>query len=349
MYMMYGRKILIILIGLLWMLGACDQHPTASGPGLKVMATTSVVGDIVRQVGGDFISVDILLPLGTDPHSFTPTPKDMSRLADARLVFINGAGLEEFLTPMIESAGGNVRLVDLSASITLRSLDQSDPEDGHGSDPHTWMDPNNVIIWTGKVADALIELDPAHRVDYLQNASRLQNDLVELDLWVQDHVRQIPLERRKLITDHLVFGYFADRYGFEQVGAIIPGFSTLAEPSAQELAHLEDMIVQLDVPALFVGWTTNQNLAERIAQDTGVRIVPLYTHSLSAVGGEAEHRPRHGRSGWMGENWGGGVGGKGFGLWRLWHAVTGETKWNDPENEIVIASGPAVRENRRNP
>ena len=271
------------------MLGACNQQSTASKSALKLMATTSLVGDIVRQVGGEHISVDVLLPLGTDPHSFTPTPKDMSRLADARLVFVNGAGLEEFLTPMIESAGGDVRLVDLSASIALRNLDPSDPDDAHGSDPHTWMDPNNVILWIGKVADALIELDPAHQAEYLQNASRLQSDLVELDLWIQDQVRQIPLESRKLITDHLVFGYFADRYGFEQVGAIIPGFSTLAEPSAQELAHLEDMIVQLDVPALFVGWTTNQNLAERIAQDTGVRIVPLYTHSLSAEGGEAEH------------------------------------------------------------
>jgi len=102
-------------------------------------------------------------------------------------------------------------------------------------------------------------------------------------------VDQIPVAQRQLVTDHLVFGYFADRYGFQQVGAIIPGFSTLSEPSAQELAQLEDAIVQLNVPALFVGRAANQNLAERIAEDTGVRVIQLYTHSLSPVGGEAEH------------------------------------------------------------
>ena len=235
------------------------------------------------------MNVEILLPLGTDPHSFTPTPQDITRLANSQLVFINGAGLEEFLTAMIKSAGVEVRLVDLSASIPLRSMEVGGIDEDHGNDPHTWMDPNNVIIWTGIVAEALIELDPAQQAVYLQNASRVQQDLVDLDRWVRDQVTQVPLERRKLVNDHLVFGYFADRYEFEQVGALIPGFSTLAEPSAKEIAQLEDMIVELGVPALFVGWTTNQNLAQRIAQDTGVRVIPLYTHSLSAEGGEAEH------------------------------------------------------------
>ena len=284
------RKSLLIIIALVFGLGACNPRtPGSQDRQIQLMATTSIVGDIVRQVGGDSVNVEILLPLGTDPHSFTPTPQDITRLANSQLVFINGAGLEEFLTAMIKSAGVEVRLVDLSASIPLRSMEVGGIDEDHGNDPHTWMDPNNVIIWTGIVAEALIELDPAQQAVYLQNASRVQQDLVDLDRWVRDQVTQVPLERRKLVNDHLVFGYFADRYGFEQIGALIPGFSTLAEPSAKEIAQLEDMIVELGVPALFVGWTTNQNLAQRIAQDTGVRVIPLYTHSLSAEGGEAEH------------------------------------------------------------
>ena len=284
------RKSLLIILALVLGLGACNPRtPGSQDQRIQVMATTSIVGDIVRQVGGDNVNVEILLPLGTDPHSFTPTPQDITRLANSQLVFINGAGLEEFLTAMIKSAGVEVRLVDLSASIPLRSMEVGGIDEDHGNDPHTWMDPNNVIIWTGIVAEALIELDPAQQAVYLQNASRVQQDLVDLDRWVRDQVTQVPLERRKLVNDHLVFGYFADRYGFEQIGALIPGFSTLAEPSAKEIAQLEDMIVELGVPALFVGWTTNQNLAQRIAQDTGVRVIPLYTHSLSAEGGEAEH------------------------------------------------------------
>mgnify|MGYP002475314790 FL=1 len=284
------RKSLLIIIALVFGLGACNPRtPGSQDRQIQLMATTSIVGDIVRQVGGDNVNVEILLPLGTDPHSFTPTPQDITRLANSQLVFINGAGLEEFLTAMIKSAGVELRLVDLSASIPLRSMEVGGIDEDHGNDPHTWMDPNNVIIWTGIVAEALIELDPAQQAVYLQNASRVQQDLVDLDRWVRDQVTQVPLERRKLVNDHLVFGYFADRYEFEQVGALIPGFSTLAEPSAKEIAQLEDMIVELGVPALFVGWTTNQNLAQRIAQDTGVRVIPLYTHSLSAEGGQAEH------------------------------------------------------------
>jgi manganese/iron transport system substrate-binding protein len=285
-----ARKFQYTLIVIPLVFSACSQQSAPDENGrIQLMATTSVVGDIVRQVGGASVEVEILLPLGTDPHSFTPTPNDISRLAEAKLVFINGAGLEEFLTPMIESAGVDVRLIDLSATLPLRSIEGEDIAGGHGDDPHTWMDPNNVIVWTQAVAEALGQADPAHQADYQVNADLLQAELVELDRWVREQVEQIPVGGRQLVTDHLVFGYFADRYGFQQVGAIIPGFSTLSEPSAQELAQLEDAIVRLNVPALFVGRAANQNLAERIAEDTGVRVIQLYTHSLSPAGGEAEH------------------------------------------------------------
>ena len=279
---------------LLLSLTACHLAEDTPEPGkVSVMATTSVVGDVVQQIGGEYVQVELLLPLGTDPHSFTPTPQDITRLAAARLVFINGAGLEEFLAPMIESADVGLRIVDLSAGITLRTVDASDhpegeTEDHAGDDPHTWLDPNNVILWSGVVAEALSAQDPQHAAIYQANAQIYIQELSELDRWVVTQVELIPPENRQLVTDHQVFGYFADRYGFEQVGAIIPGFSTLSEPSAQELAALEDSIQQLNVPALFVGFSVNQNLAQRMAEDTGIQIVPLYTHSLTPPGGEVD-------------------------------------------------------------
>lgn len=283
-------KQFILLIWLALLFTACTGVTSeVEDNKLQVVATTSMVGDIVRQVGRDLVSVDILLPLGTDPHSFTPTPNDVTRLVQADLLFINGAGLEEFLTPMLESAGVDLRLVDLSATLPLRQVQGEESDEGHGDDPHTWMDPNNIIVWSQIIADALSQSDPGNQAIYQANADVLIADLEALDLWVRQQVAQIPAGQRKLVTDHLVFGYFADRYGFQQVGAIIPGFSTLAEPSAQELAALEDAIRQLNVPALFVSWTGNRNLAERIAEDTGIRIIPLFTHSLSLAGGEAEN------------------------------------------------------------
>ncbi len=283
-------KPIFLLILLTLTLSACSGDTSVPGENrLQLMATTSMVGDIVRQVGGDLVSVDVLLPLGADPHSFTPTPNDITRLAQTELLFINGAGLEEFLTPMIESAGVELRLVDLSATLHLRRIQGEDIEQGHGDDPHTWMDPNNVIIWSQIIVDALAQADPENQAVFQANGDTLREDLEALDRWVRQQVELISEDQRQLVTDHLVFGYFADRYGFQQVGAIIPGFSTLAEPSAQELAQLEDAIQRLNVPALFVSWTGNQNLAERIAEDTGVQIIPLYTHSLSPAGGEADN------------------------------------------------------------
>jgi ABC-type Zn uptake system ZnuABC Zn-binding protein ZnuA len=130
-------------------------------------------------------------------------------------------------------------------------------------------------------------LDPANAETYRANAAAYIAELTALDEWIEEQVAQVPPERRKLVTDHEVFGYFAQRYGFEQVGAVISGVSTLAEPSAQEMAALQERIGELDVPAIFVGTTVNPTLAESVARDTGTQIVELYTGSLSDAGGPA--------------------------------------------------------------
>jgi len=214
---------------------------------------------------------------------------DLVAIARADVVFISGAGLETDLAPLLENASGPV--VSLSEDVDLRTLSGSrqEPKIGphEGTDPHVWLDPGNVGLWAAAVADTLAELDPDGGAAYRDRAESYQVSLAELDAWIVEQVALIPVKRRKLVMDHTVFGYFAARYGFEQVGTVFPGFSTLAEPSARELAALEDVITDLGVPAIFVGTTVNPMLAEQIAIDTGARLIVLYTDSMSEPDGPA--------------------------------------------------------------
>ena len=188
-------------------------------------------------------------------------------------------------------------MVKVSEGIELRQLsggtteaDHNDSEDHDqqsGLDPHTWTDPNNVMVWVENIQQALSKQDPANAESYAANASAYTAELKSLDTWIREQVAQVPQDRRMIVTDHTLLGYFADEYGFTQVGALIPGYSTLAEPTAKDLADIEDAIRNQSVPAVFVGNTVNPALAERVAQDTGVRLVYFYTGSLTAPGGDA--------------------------------------------------------------
>lgn len=296
------KKLALVMMLAALLLGGCSRKQADDGR-LKVVATTTIVADVVRQVGGDFVSVTTLLPVGADPHSFSPRPQDIAQVSDAAVVFANGAGLEEFLEPLLENAGGKAEVVHLSEGLTLLEAGAHEDEaehaagDGHDDeegahhhadgDPHTWTDPHNVIHWVDVVEQALARLDPAHAADYPSNAAAYREQLRALDAWIQAEVAKISSEQRQLVTDHTAYSYFAARYGFEQVGAIIPGYSTNAQPSAQEIAQLEELIRAYHTPAVFVGKAANATLAERIAEDTGVKLVYLYGGSLSDPSGEA--------------------------------------------------------------
>ncbi len=303
--------IVFAIFGLSILLAACtpqaDEPVSHSSSGkLQVVATTTIVADVVSQVGGDLIDLSVLLPVGVDPHSFDPTPQDIAKVADADLVFANGAGLEAFLDVLLESAGASEKIVHVSEGIELRSftgLEKSDEEhaeeesgeehaedDEHeheGADPHTWVDPNNVLIWVQNIAQALGQQDPSNASAYTANAEAYSAELRSLDAWVREQTALVPEANRQIVSDHTLLGYFADEYGFTQVGALIPGYSTLTEPTAKELAELEDAIHALDVKAVFVGNTVNPTLAERVTEDTGAELVYIYTGSLSAADGEA--------------------------------------------------------------
>lgn len=296
---------LVVFVAFLIACTAPIPTPSDSGGKLRVVATTTLVGDVVANIAGDAIELSILLPVGVDPHSFTPTPQDVAKVSQADLVFVNGAGLEEFLAALLESAEVQEKTYAVSEGIQLlqglsdaheheteNAQESNHPgDDEHETsvgDPHVWFDPNLVMVWVQNINRVLSEKDAKNAALYQKNAAEYTARLQELDQWIREQVAIIPPEKRQLVTDHLVFGYFAKRYGFTQIGAVVPGFSSLSEPSAQELAALEDTLRKAEVRAIFVGKSVNPNLAQRIADDLGIKLVYVYTGSLSEQGGEAD-------------------------------------------------------------
>lgn len=259
----------------------------------SVVATTSFVSDVVAQIGGDEIRLTVLFPLGADPHSFEATPADAVLLARAAVVFAVGAGLEEALEPLLSTAG--VWVVELAEFVPLLSWHGHDHEDDHDDedhhhgehDPHVWTDPTLVALWTHVIQDILTELAPEHADVFSARASAYRERLAQLDLWIVQQVSRVAREHRVLVSDHHVLGYFAHRYGFRVAGSVVPGLSTLAEPSARELAELMATIRALGVRAVFVSTTVNPQLAEQVTRDTGAQLVRLYTASLSDRSGPA--------------------------------------------------------------
>jgi ABC-type Zn uptake system ZnuABC Zn-binding protein ZnuA len=281
------------------LLVACS--PLATTPAeLQFVATNSVIADVVSQVAGDLADLRVLVASGTDPHAYEPSPQDIAAVADADVVFSNGLGLEGYLDNLIANAGGAARLVDLSEgvdTIAFEEGDEHEEESNHeegahpeheGPDPHVWTNPLNVSVWVDHIAATLTEMDPDNAEAYQANAQAYQAELEALDAWATEQIAQIPTERRLLVTDHEVFGYFADRYGFEVVGAVIPGVSTLSESSAAQIAELHELIEEHDVSAIFVGFTINEAVATRIAEDSDAQLVPLYNESLGVAGGTAD-------------------------------------------------------------
>jgi ABC-type Zn uptake system ZnuABC Zn-binding protein ZnuA len=402
---------------------------------LQIVASHSILGDVVSQVAGDAADVTTTMPRGADPHSFIPRPSDLVAIANADVVFVNGAGFEEGLLEAIANAGSDVNPVAASACVRILAFgahdhDQDhdhdagddnsesevtdsatsplaalceqhvaemaaihghdhahegdddhthegdddhahegdddhadegdddhadegdddhadegdddhahegdddhalegdevhahegdgdhahdhehaeflgqlytlDCESGHGGpegddhahehgacDPHVWTEPHNAMYWTMLIRDTLVELDPANAETYRENAAEyllLLDDLAHE--FVMPLVDTLPEDQRILITNHDAFGYFANRFGFQTTVTIIPSGTTLAEPSAAELAAVIDLIRETGVPAIFSETTVSDELAQQIAEETGARVYVLYSGTLSEVDGPA--------------------------------------------------------------
>lgn len=258
----------------------------ARGAALRILCTTTIVGDVVRAVAGPEALVTVLVPPGVDPHTFQPAPGDARAIEEADLAFQSGAGLEASFATILSAARGPV--IDLSAGLALRGRESEARDDAHALvDPHVWFDPYHVAAWVRAIESALTTADPAQAEQFAERAAAYRAELEALDAWIREATAELAPENRQLVTDHEVFAYFAARYGFEQIGTVFPGTSTLSEPSARDLALLEDAIRASGVRAVFVGTTVAAGLAEQVAADTGTRIVFLYTGSLSEPSGPA--------------------------------------------------------------
>ncbi|MCU0572642.1 MAG: metal ABC transporter substrate-binding protein [Syntrophobacteraceae bacterium] len=285
---------------------SADPGVTASSQGsgdsgLKVLAIETFLAHIAQHVAGERTRVDALLPVGADPHSFEPTPADVARVAESNVLVIHGAGLEEFLDQLLRNAGGTRRVIDVSAGLESRSPRKGEVAEAHGKhhhdeaehhhhegDPHFWLSPIHVMTYVTTVRDGLSQSDPAGAAIYAANAEAYIARLKELDQWIFDQVKQVPEKDRLLVTNHMSFGYFADRYGFRIVGTIMPGVSTGASPSAKELARLTKKIKATGAKAIFLETGTNPRLADQVARETKIRVVTeLFTHSLTEPGGPA--------------------------------------------------------------
>jgi ABC-type Zn uptake system ZnuABC Zn-binding protein ZnuA len=273
-------RILVILSIFLFAATACSGQPSShtgtSAP--PVLASATFLADITRQIAGERLLIESLLPVGADPHAFEPTPRDLAKISESKLIIINGAEYEHFLEPLLENAGGERTILEASAGIAPRT----DPESEQAIDPHMWLDPNNVIRYVENIREALTHFDPEGAAVYKSNADAYTAELKNLDRWIAEQVEQIPAGNRLLVTNHETFGYFAERYGFEVVGTVIESFSSVASPSAQQLAELIDQIKSSGAPAIFLDEVENPALAQQIADETGVRVVTdLHLESLT--------------------------------------------------------------------
>lgn len=283
------RSLCVFRLAALALLIVASAACAVPAPRAKILAIETFLADITQNVTGDRARVDALLPIGVDPHSFEPTPQDVRRVADSTVLIVNGADFEEFLDELLKNAGGHRPVIEASAGLTGRKPTETeilDPD--HKIDPHFWLDPNHVVKYVENIREGLSKADPAGASVYAANANAYIAKLKELDQFIIEQVRTLPAERRLLVTDHDTLGYFADRYGFRVVGMIVPSISTGASPSAQQVAQLIQQIKATKARAIFLEASTNPQLAQQIAKETGVQVVTgLLTHSLTEANGVA--------------------------------------------------------------
>jgi zinc/manganese transport system substrate-binding protein len=308
-------------------LGACgddDSTTTAVAPEQEttvaagtVVVTTNILGDVVENLVGDRAAVEVIMPPGADPHDFAPSARQAASMREADLLVVNGLGFEEGLLSAIEGAeeDGVVIFEATSAVATIEFDDDDghghddddghghddddghghDDDDGHGhthegEDPHVFTDPARMVDVVEELAEALAaNLEGLDDDAFRDRVDGYLQDLRDLDAEIEAMVAELPEDRRVLVTNHDAFGYFADRYGFEVLGVVIPGGSTLAEPSAADIAELARQVEAEGVPAVFAETSAPARLAEALAAEVGdVEVVELFSESLGAAGSGGE-------------------------------------------------------------
>jgi zinc/manganese transport system substrate-binding protein len=245
---------------------------------LPVVASFSIIGDLAKEVGGDRVAVSTLVGPDGDAHVYQPTPADGRRIAEAKVIFVNGLGFEGWLERLIGAAKGKGAVVALGKGVAARADEQ-------GSDPHAWQDVANAKIYVAEIRDALVAADPDGAATYKANAAAYLARLDALDAEIVRTLAAIPQERRRLVSTHDAFGYFSARYGVEFIAP--QGISTEAEASARDIARIIDSVRRNKVAAVFLENISDPRLARRISTETGARLGgTLYSDALSGPEGD---------------------------------------------------------------
>ncbi len=265
------------------LVAGCGGESSPATGGVKVVATTSVLGDLARNVGGERVQVSVLVPPGTDVHSFQSSPKDSAAIREARLIVMNGAGLDGFLKGVIDGAKRRAAVViEASEGLRPRTMEE---EAGHGDgdeheegDPHFWQNPVHAIAYVENIRDGLAQADPARADEYRRNAEAYIARLRQLDQDMEATLSAVPPERRHLVTLHDAFGYFGERYGFK-VSAFVP--SSGGDFSPARVAEIVSLIRRERIPAVFAEPQFAQDTLRQIARDTGVAVGAIISDALT--------------------------------------------------------------------
>lgn len=273
---------LALLLGLSCGLAGCLSSARPDDDRPQVVATSTIIADLGKTIGGEEINLVGLLAPGDDPHVYEPVPADIKALETADLVLYNGLNLEPGLIRLIEAssqASARLAVGEVVEPLIFDQAGQKQP------DPHVWGDVTHAIAMVQAIRDALIDLSPEDETLFMTNAQTLVAQLGELDQWISDQIATIPPDQRRLVTTHDAFAYYANAYGLEVMGTLI-GISTEEQPSAQTVQRLVAAIQAAGIPAIFAETTINPQLITTVAQEAGVAIAPqaLYSDSLGAAG-----------------------------------------------------------------
>jgi zinc/manganese transport system substrate-binding protein len=250
---------------------------------MKVSASFSILGDMVKQVGGDRVEVFTFVGPNGDAHVYEPTPADAKELSESKMLFINGLGLEGWMTRLEKSSGFKGTVVTASKGITSREMVEDEKT---VTDPHAWQDLANGKIYVANIRDALIAADPGGKGTYEANAQKFLDGIAAMETKVKEAIAKLIPERRKIITTHDAFGYFGAAYGMEFIAP--EGVSTESEASAKDVAKIITQIKKDKIPAVFLENVTDSRLLNQISKETGAKIGgTLFSDALSPPDGPA--------------------------------------------------------------
>jgi zinc/manganese transport system substrate-binding protein len=274
---MFRRAVMLALLAMF------VATPARAVDKLKAVASISIIGDLVKNVGGDRVDVATLVGPNGDAHVFSPTPADARTLGAAKVVFVNGMGLEGWMTRLVAVSGAKLLPVVVTNGVMPRQAE----EGGHRAvDPHAWQSVANAKIYVANIRDGLKTNDPANAATYDANAKAYLDRLDALEREVREAIEKIPADHRKIITTHDAFGYFGQAYGVEFIAPT--GVSSDSEPSARDIAKIIVQVKRQKIPAVFMENISDPRMMQQIARETGARIGgTLYSDALSDANGPA--------------------------------------------------------------